>query len=344
MKETVRVLFTGATGYIGGSVLARLLEHPNISSLHITAVVRNGEKAQKLKQLGVNVVVGSHNDPSLVETLAAEADVVITAANVDDLEAAQAILRGLKQRYSQTKIPAIVIHTSGTGVLTDDAKGLHPTDTVYDDADAAQMASLAPTQMHRNVDLELLKADEEGYIKSYIILPSTIYGVSDHKLTQLGIANDHSQQIPLLVGASLKRGQAGMVGEGKNIWPNVHIDDTSSLYMTLFDAIVAGNPAATHGKEGYYFGESGHHTLYEISKRIAEVMHELGLTKSSSLEPTSFTKEDIDKYFDGSDYLGTNSRCKATRSRSIGWKPTHSTKDMLDSIRAEVEALAGDKL
>lgn len=102
---------------------------------------------------------------------------------------------------------------------------MHPTDTVYDDSNVEQMASLAPTQMHRNVDLELLKADEEGYIKSYIILPSTIYGVANHKLTQLGIANNHSLQIPQLVGASLKRGQAGMVGEGKNVWPNVHVDD-----------------------------------------------------------------------------------------------------------------------
>jgi hypothetical protein len=115
---------------------------------------------------------------------------------------------------------------SGTGVLVDDAKGMHPTDTVYDDSNAEQMASLAPTQMHRNVDLELLKADEEGYIKSYIVLPSTIYAVANHKLTQLGVSNDHSQQIPQLVGASLKRGHAGMVGEGKNIWPNVHIDDS----------------------------------------------------------------------------------------------------------------------
>ena len=118
-------------------------------------------------------------------------------------------------------------------MLVDDAKGMHPTDIVYDDADAVQMASLAPTQMHREVDLELIKADEEGYIKSYIVLPSTIYGVAKNKLTALKVANDRSQQIPQLVGASLERGTAGMVGEGKNIWPNVHIDDSESSVTSV---------------------------------------------------------------------------------------------------------------
>jgi D-arabinose 1-dehydrogenase-like Zn-dependent alcohol dehydrogenase len=52
-----------------------------ISNWNITAIVRKEEKAQKLKQLGVNAVVGSHNDASLVEKLAAEADIVITAVS-----------------------------------------------------------------------------------------------------------------------------------------------------------------------------------------------------------------------------------------------------------------------
>jgi hypothetical protein len=129
------------------------------------------------------------------------------------------------------------------------------------------------------------------------------------------------------------------------------------------NAIETGNPKATHGKEGYYFGESGHHTLYDIAKRIGEVMHDLGVSKSSNVEPETFTKEEIDKYLEvsagsvfhfrlepdsiclqGSDYLGTNSRCTATRSRAVGWQPTHSTKDMLDSIRLEVETLAGNNV
>jgi len=41
----------------------------------------------------------------------------------------------------------------------------------------------------------------------------------------------------------------------------------------------------------------------------------------------------------GSTYLGTNSRCKGNRSRSIGWKPKKTKADFLASIRPEVEAI-----
>jgi hypothetical protein len=61
-------------------------------------------------------------------------------------------------------------------------------------------------------------------------MPSTIYGIATGKLVDLGIQNIHSQQIPALIKASLTRGQAGMVGEGKNIWPNVHIGESKYLF------------------------------------------------------------------------------------------------------------------
>lgn len=67
-----------------------------------------------------------------------------------------------------------------------------------------------------------------GYVKSYIVLPSTIYGLATGKLVDMGIQNRHSVQIPFLINASLARGQAGIVGEGKNVWPNVNIDESES--------------------------------------------------------------------------------------------------------------------
>jgi hypothetical protein len=69
----------------------------------------------------------------------------------------------------------------------------------------------------------------KGYVKTYIVLPSTIYGFATGKLVDLGIQNRQSQQIPTLIKVSIARGQAGMVGEGKNIWPHVHIDEGKYL-------------------------------------------------------------------------------------------------------------------
>ena len=38
-------------------------------------------------------------------------------------------------------------------------------------------------------------------------------------------------------------------------------------------------------------------------------------------------------------YFGTNSRCRATNARALGWAPRHTTADLLASIGPEAEAL-----
>lgn len=64
-------------GYIGGSVLSHLLNHPEAPSFNITALVRSSDRAEKFKSIfGINTVIGSHSDSPLMEKLASEADVV----------------------------------------------------------------------------------------------------------------------------------------------------------------------------------------------------------------------------------------------------------------------------
>ena len=53
------------------------MNHPEFPSFNITALVRSPEKAEKLKKLGVNAVVGSHTNDKVTSDLAAENDVVI---------------------------------------------------------------------------------------------------------------------------------------------------------------------------------------------------------------------------------------------------------------------------
>ncbi|OJT02633.1 hypothetical protein TRAPUB_6814 [Trametes pubescens] len=320
-------------GYIGGSVLGNLLSNVN-PSLDLTVLVRDAAKAHKLNQLGVKIVLGELDDVENIQTLASQADIVLECADADHLDSTKAVLAGLKQRYKDTdKVPTL-IHTSGTGVLTDHAAGMYATDIIYDDNDAEQLAKLSPEQPHRNVDLAVIAADEEGYVKTYIVLPSTIYGLATGPLVDAGIVNPQSQQIPALILAGKGRGQAGMVGQGKNIWPNVHIDDIVQLYEVLWNNVIEGK-AIGHGKEGYYFGENGEHILLDVAKTIGAELKELGLAESD--EPTTFTKEEVDRWFGGSESLGSNSRCRANRSRVVGWKPKKGTEDMLASIKPEIQ-------
>ena len=130
----------------------------------------------------------------------------------------------------------------------------------------------------------------------------------------------------------------------------------ADLYIVLYDSIIT-NPATTgHGREGFYFGVNGEHTLYDVGKAIGEALVAIG--KTDNPEPTTLSKEELDKYevsnhlmiqtreqvlmcmmFQGSSYMGTNCRAVANRSRSIGWKPVKTTKDLIASVKPEVVAL-----
>jgi len=321
-----------ATGYIGGTVLQKLLEHVDRDSFKITALIRDEEKATKLKTFGVNPIIGSLDDLDKLERSSSDADVVINTAHADHLDAAKAILEGLNKRHEQTGKAPILIHTSGTGVLVnlEGDETLDP-DTIYDDSNAEQIEALPPTRRHRDVDLELVAADKAGYVRTYIILPSMIYGVARGPLVDSGIQNSHSIQIPTMIRVSLFRGQGSMIGDENIVWPNVEINELADLYRIVFDA--ARTDANTpHGREGFYFGENGEHVQHDIYKECAKVVYDLGQAKSP--EPTLLTDEERKKFVK-SNIGQLNSRARGVRSRTLGWKPTKTTEDLLASIRAE---------
>jgi hypothetical protein len=105
-----------------GAVLKRILAaYPHFP---VTALVRNEKNIEAVRAAGVsNVICGSHDDLDRIRDLASQADIVINAADADDLPLTKAILEGLKARAKTVTHKSILIHTSGTGVVCDDAEG-----------------------------------------------------------------------------------------------------------------------------------------------------------------------------------------------------------------------------
>ncbi|KIP10517.1 hypothetical protein PHLGIDRAFT_232441 [Phlebiopsis gigantea 11061_1 CR5-6] len=334
------VFFLGATGYLGGSVLARLLEHPAASSYEITALVRSQEKAKKLEPFGVKTAIGTIQDLDLLEKLASEAHIVFSIINADDDPHIQAILRGLKKRHATGDLP-ILIHTSGTGVFLSHANGLHGDAVVFDDNKPEQFEALPHEALHRSVDELVIAADKEGYAKTYIILPSTIFGTPSNALTKAGIQNTHSIQLPFLIKASIGRGQGGVVGKGAAKWNYVSNADTAELFVAVFNGVTTPNNTVPHGREGLFIGENGVFAWSEVGNAIAKALYEAG--KGKSPEATTFTSEELTKYF-GSEFVGNliaGSNCigLATRSKALGWTPKNTKEDLIASVKVEVDAI-----
>lgn len=272
--------------------------------------------------------------------MCSQADIVIQTADCDEFEFGKAVTSGMKAHKEATGEVPTLLHTSGTGVIVVDSQGHAPksTDPVYDDSDVEQLKSIPKDAPHREGDLQILEADKAGYLKAYFILPSTIYGEATKDLGKGQwkgkLMNTRSIQIPLAIRLALKRGQPGYVGEGKNVWPHVHLDDLMKLYDLVFE--LAKDGKGDHGENGYYFGENGHYVYRKVSEAIGQAMKKRNV--GTSAEPSPYGDELKDALGEMAWYVGSSGQCKATHSRSIGWKPTYTTEDFYAAIDEEVEA------
>ncbi|KAH9945053.1 NAD-P-binding protein [Epithele typhae] len=340
------IFLTGATGYIGGAVLARLLTHPRAASFDITALVRSEAKGALLqKKFGVKTLVGALDNVDEITAASEASNVVIHTANCDHLPSAQAILAGMKARYTKTGEVPVLIHTSGTGMLVDDARGAFLSETIYDDMDLESVKSISPSAFHRNVDVPIVEADVAGYVRAYIVSPSAIYGVAKHALVDAGIANRFSLTIPIQARIAIKRGHPVVVGEGKGAWPVVHIDDTAEFYIQLFDAVLGGGRETVgHGAEGLYFLENGELTWGAMAHSIGQAMAASGFVSGPALAPKPLTTpEQLVELF-GNEIVGwifgSNARCKANRARAqVGWKPKYGVEGFDASTVEDIQGL-----
>jgi nucleoside-diphosphate-sugar epimerase len=346
----INIFLTGATGYIGGSILTALLQHSNASNFNITALIRgDDERVKKLASLNVTPLVGSNDSFEIIEKVASESHVVIHTGNSsDDLPSTQAIISGLNKRTKATGKSAIYIHTSGTCVIGEDVRGKKGSGNVYTDLDPAQINGLSDRKPHRNVDLFVINsADNNSLLKTVIIIPPLIYGIGT------GLFHRISIQLPCLIKAALRRHKAEMIGPGEATWNYVHIADLCDAYMIIFDQLIATygpdaksdvqpNPYLTTGREGYYFTENGTFTWRQLSEKIGEVLYKKGIAKSP--EVTSFPDDevknnllDIYSWF----VLGSEANSKAERVRKLGWNPHRPS--LFDCVEEQVDALINNK-
>ncbi|KAH7339828.1 NAD(P)-binding protein [Rhizoctonia solani] len=321
---STKVFILGATGYVGGAILSELLR--TSASFKITALVRKGSDIELLEKLGVKTIQGSFSDVDKIEQASREADIVYNAADADDMELTKAVLKGLKSKQER----GVLIQTSGTGLLSDNYNGeLTPEGSkIWNDNDINDIKGIAPTQPHRNVDLEIFGAHEREEIDAYIIAPSCIYGIGD------GPGNKISQQIPRLIRAAIEFKQPVYVGKGTNLWNNVHITDLVQLYALVLNlalSVRAGEATRPEAFANFYFGSVGEHAWGDIAKRLGPILLKRG--KVEKTEARSIKADEVQNF----SALATNSRSVAERSRKLGW--TTVAKSLEDTLEEDVDAV-----
>lgn len=295
----MKIFVTGASGYIGGSVATGLVA----AGHSVRGLTRGPANAARLAERGIDPVVGTLDDAALLAREAVAADAVINAANADHAEAVRALLSGLRGSGKP------LIHTSGSSVIGDDARGDRSSDRVFDES--STLAVNPRKQARRDLDLLVLGAAGND-VRSAVICPSLIYG------TGRGV-NADSVQVPFLVTQALACGVVRIVGAGRNVWSTVHVDDVVDLYLLA----LAKSPAGA-----FYFAENGEVSFRAIADAIAE---RLGMSvESLPAEVAAGQWGELKAYFT----LGSNSRVRGRQARALGWTPRHAS--VIDWILAEM--------
>lgn len=334
-----KLFITGATGYIGGDALYAIANaYPD---LEVTALVRNSDKGAKVasRYAKIRLVYGDLDSTKLLTSEASKADIVVHTANCDHVGSAKAIVAGLAQSQNKTYL----IHTSGTGILAFEdfetkTYGLRR-EKVYDDWDGiSEVTSIPDVAIHRNVDKIILAANEaSANIHSAIVCPPCIYGPGR------GPDNRRSVQVYEMARAILQRGKGFVVGEGANIWTEVHVQDLSELFLALVTAALEPEGGkATWNQEGYYFAQSADLSWGEVGRKIAQIAFDKKFINTAEIDNVS--KDEADKLSNYGSYLwGTNSRCKAIRANKLlGWTPKQkSVIELLPEIVEDEAKILG---
>lgn len=283
----MKVFCTGASGYIGGSVAARLVA----AGHQVTGLVRSQDKADAVRSRGIEPVMGTLDDAEILAQAARAADIVVNAASADHAGAVDALLGALAGSGKP------FIHTSGSSIVGTRSKG-HRSDAVFDESTSI---TPSPARAARVALNERILSYRDKGCRPVIICPSLIYGLGRGVLP-------HSTQVPLLIELAKKRGGAVHAGPGENIWSNVHIDDLVTLYALAIEKAPAGS---------FFFAEHGENSMREVCVAINRMLGFAGAPSAMSME------EAATEWGEGTaeDTMASNSRVRAVRARELGWQP-----------------------
>ena len=312
-----KLFLTGVTGYIGGDFIHILSQkHPD---WEVTCLVRNSDKGAKVVAAypKVRLVYGDLDSVDIIEEESSKADIIYNFANCDHEASAKAIARGMDKRTSDS--PSFLIHTSGTGILTwetfDKNAFGDELPKKYNDWDGVQELMSHPDRaLHRVVDRIVVDAGSDKS-KIAIVCPPTIYGPGR------GPDNQKSMQAYKAAAAMMQTKQGFVVGNGKNVWHQVHVQDLTDLYILLGEAAANGGAPATWNNDGYYLAENGEFVWGDILKAIAKDAHSKGFLPEASTK--GYSAEETQKVVRFGHYMvGSNSRGESIRGKKLlGWKP-----------------------
>jgi nucleoside-diphosphate-sugar epimerase len=281
----MRVFITGASGWIGSSVVSELVRTGN----EVVGLARSDSAAARVEALGAEVVRGDLDDLGSLRIGAESADGVVHlgynhdfsqmgAAADTDLQAINAIGAALEG----SSRPLVI--ASGTLGLAPGRVG-----TENDHPDAGGHPRIANARA-------ALSLVDRGVRSVVVRFAPTVHGPGDHGF------------VATLVAIAREKGVSGYVDDGANRWPAVHRLDAGNLVSLAVLGAPAGSVLHATAEEGI------------PTRTIAEA-----IGRGLDIPVVSVAAADATEHFSwlgrffGADAPASN----ALTRQLLGWEPTH---------------------
>lgn len=265
-----KVLITGGSGYLGGTLLARLAQKKPHESYKLYALVRSDAQANSVKEYGAEPLMFSPGDEHAVRESVVKYGITVVFFLIDAFRSDSQVnfIKALAEVRKSTGQEVHFLHTSGAKLFSSHSGA--PTDRPLLDSDPqlyeiqkAQRSPHAAMQTAVSTNNTVVEQGEIHGVRTYVFVPCIVYGKGE------GFGNPISIQTVAIVKAAKATGHVYKVDTDRPSWPVCHVVDNATLYIRLLSKIL-NNESIGHGKSGYYLAASGCVVWEDLYSAIAK--------------------------------------------------------------------------
>jgi nucleoside-diphosphate-sugar epimerase len=315
----MKILVTGATGFIGGAVARKLSQLGH----EVVALSRSNSAAPKLRAAGLTPIAGDFAHPASLAAPAAQVDAVVSTASIGQVE-------GTPESFTKDRdavkvmIKALgdsgkpLIFTSGSAIFGVFTKG-EASPTIFDENHPVPLPAsvFAPPEaeipppfidsfggsMAPRAETEKVVLSAAG-VRGIAIRPGLVYG------------EGKGYDLPNLIALTKTHGAAPHLGVGGVRHGYVHLDDLVELYVLALERAPAGTMLHAVTSEI---------PLGDLAAAVSRLVGAGGRTEALTL------MEMHRRGGGGGVSLSVNKRLASEKTRKVlGWTPTRT--DILEDV------------
>ena len=272
------ILITGASGYLGGTLLDALSSASLPAYNTLYALVRTEAQAQAVKKYGALPLFIDLSSPEAVTSAITSHKITIVYHLHEPRDlTTPTYIEALAQVKKETGHEVHFLFTTGAKLFSEFAGA--PTDRPLLDNDPAlheihkAHAAHAPVSLlAQGVQANTLVVDTATRlgVRSYIFAPCIVYGPGR------GFGNKISIQTVAVVKAAKGVRRMYKVDKGRPTWPVCHVDDNAGLYVEILRGILNGKDIG-HGEKGYFLAASGSMAWDDIYAAMGKALKKRGV-------------------------------------------------------------------